>query len=281
MRRLFLALAAIAATLALAPRVSAFCRTTTEPIPPGYDPTRKGCIDTGTPLAWPSMPVTYQVQAQASRQVSYAEATPIIDTAFAQWAGASCSAKDPTIGPLVSFQNAGPTDAGYAPCDGGPCGAPADSAPHVILFRDDVWPYNDPSNTLALTTVTFGVDTGHIYDADMEINTHEHKISVVSPPANGTFSLEAIVTHEAGHFIGLAHSQIDTAIMYAHYQPGAIALTADDVDAVCAAYAPESPASPAGCGCEQASAGAGGIATTAAALAIVAAILRRLRRAPC
>ena len=53
---------------------------------------------------------------------------------------------------------------------------------HVIIFRDDVWPYDDSNNTLALTTVTFDPDTGELYDADMEINSTENVPLTVSGP---------------------------------------------------------------------------------------------------
>jgi Matrixin len=232
--------AALACTV---PHVAdAYCRTTTVPIPAGYDPTTSGCISEGVPLAWPTMPVTYQLEQQASKQVSLEAATPIFEMSFAKWGAVTCfdaSGSDDT--PAVSFQDLGSTDAGYASCEAGPCGYSANTAPHVIIFRDDGWPYNDPSNTLALTTVTFGEDTGHIYAADMEINTFEHQIATGTPLPSGTYSLEAIATHEAGHFIGMAHSQIDTAVMYAHYQPDAVSLTMDDIEGVCAIYPPQSP----------------------------------------
>jgi hypothetical protein len=187
------------------------------------------------------MPVTYQLEQQASKQVSLAQATPVFDLSFAKWGAVTCFDAGSSDTPAVSFQDLGPTDAGYASCEAGPCGYTANTAPHVIIFRDADWPYNDPSNTLALTTVTFGEDTGHIYAADMEINTFEHQISTTTPLPSSAYSLEAIATHEAGHFIGMAHSQIDTAVMYAHYQPDAVSLTADDIDGVCAIYPRTSP----------------------------------------
>ncbi len=267
MRRSFLSLASVAAVLSAGSPALAYCRTTTEPTPAGYDPTTKGCITGGVPLAWPSMPVTYQLNEGASSQVSLADATSIFDQAFAKWAAATCAA-DMSKHAGVSFQDLGPTTADYTPCDGGTaCEMAARSSPHVIVFRDQSWPYNDPANTLALTTVTFGLDTGNIYAADMEINTLEHMVSTSTPPPAGAFSLEAIATHEAGHFIGIAHSQVDTAIMFARYQADAIKLTQDDVDAVCSIYPPPTPPSSSGCslGPGARAAGAGWIAGLVAA----------------
>jgi hypothetical protein len=109
----------------------------------------------------------------------------------------------------------------------------------VIVFRDKAWPYNDPNNTLGLTTVTFNADTGEIYDADMEINDTGGNLSVGDPVPVKGFDLLSVVTHEAGHFFGLAHATSSTSTMYASYKPGTTSLrslTADDVDGICTIY---------------------------------------------
>jgi MYXO-CTERM domain-containing protein len=66
------------------------------------------------------------------------------------------------------------------------------------------------------------------------------------PPPSGypynTYDLQAILTHEAGHFLGLAHSVDTSAIMYAFYSPGSIHLTPDDVAGICTIYPPLAPA---------------------------------------
>jgi MYXO-CTERM domain-containing protein len=109
----------------------------------------------------------------------------------------------------------------------------------MIVFRDDGWPYNDAYSTLGLTTVTFNADTGEIFDADMEINSSQRNlVAGDNIPKNG-FDLESVVTHEAGHFFGLAHSQDKTATMYASYAPGTTVLRTlsnDDVKGLCSIY---------------------------------------------
>src|SRR5689334_23648589 len=47
---------------------------------------------------------------------------------------------------------------------------------NLIVFRDDGWPYEGSSNTLALTTVTYNLDTGEIYDADMRSEEHTSEL---------------------------------------------------------------------------------------------------------
>ena len=44
------------------------------------------------------------------------------------------------------------------------------------------------------------------YDADMEVNTAQNKIVTDDDGAQGAYDFESIVTHEAGHFLGLAHT---------------------------------------------------------------------------
>ena len=111
-----------------------------------------------------------------------------------------------------------------------------------IVFRDDKWPHSDSSNTLALTTVTFNPQTGEIYDADMEVNTYDQRVTLVDPVPPDGYDFASIMTHETGHFLGLAHSGDNRATMYANYTPGATAmrnLTADDVAGICEIYRPD------------------------------------------
>lgn len=254
----------------LAP-VLAWCRTTTVHNAGGYDPTRNGCWTSGIPLAWTPGSVGYSISAAASRQVPLDEATRVAHLAFSSWSEAPCARTRPALktydaGPVTL--EAGATDCGLNACDSN-----VHDGRHVVVFRDDVWPHNDPNNTLALTTVTYGIDTGAIYDADIEINTHDHKVTAQEPPPSGSFDLRSILTHEAGHFLGLAHSQYTDAVMFAHYQQGLSTLTTDDIDAVCSIY--DAPAR--GCACASGHAQSGADAAMALAIGVLAAgALRRL-----
>jgi hypothetical protein len=230
-----IAISALSATSS----ASAFCRTITAPLPEGYNPVADGCYEPSTstgyiPLWWANACVGFSVQEDASKQVSWADADAIAQKAFAKWSAVTCeSAGDAGIGsPSILAEDEGAvacSQIGYS--ESGP-------NQHVIVFRDDNWPHDDQYNTLALTTVTFDTDTGEILDADMEVNTAQHRVVVTTPVPSGAYDLESIFTHEAGHFLGLAHTPTKTAIMYAFYQPESTALTPDDVDGICAAYLP-------------------------------------------
>lgn len=262
------------AVLALASPAGAFCRTTTVAVPPGYDPTQSGCITQGTAIAWPSLPVTYELHRSASSQISLSDATPIFEAAFASWSQVSCpgSGKHPAL----SFDTLAPIDAPFDACgeDAQACETAEAHGPHQIIFRDDAWPYDDPFNTIALTTVTFGLETGHILSANMEINSHQWSLSPDDPAPAGEIALPAIARHEAGHFIGLAHSQESTAAMYAFYSPDMMSLTADDIDGICTIYPPAS-----GCSCSMERSEGGALTLGAAGVALAAVAARRRRRA--
>jgi hypothetical protein len=221
--------------LLVAPRASAFCRTTTSPVPIGYDPVSSGCFTQGIPLVWSESRAPYGVVAAASDQVPLADATRIADEAFSAWNNARCAGGST---PAIQAYDDGPIAS--AP-DASDCSSSAtcDPATHdYIVFDDKSWPYDDPANTLALTTVTYGVDDGHIFEAKTEVNSAKHKLTTTEPPPSGgsVYDLQAILTHEAGHFFGLAHATLTTSIMYAYYQPGAVQLTSDDIDGFCTVY---------------------------------------------
>jgi len=117
----------------------------------------------------------------------------------------------------------------------------------VVMFDDDAWPHQAPKTTLALTTVSYDTKTGELLDADLEVNTANVKLSTTDTvPATG-YDFQSIVTHESGHFLGLAHSIEPKATMFASYTPGTKSLrtlTSDDVDGICAVYPPKG-----GCTC--------------------------------
>jgi MYXO-CTERM domain-containing protein len=263
----------LAAGLAWSGSAHAYCRTTTVHEQLGYDPVMAGqCWPAGKPLAWDGDTVVYSLSSSASAQVSLDDFVRIADASFQTWNGAQCGNGHPSMlayrGGLVD-DTAIMNDCGLVQCD------PSYHDPqHVIVFRDTNWPHEmDPTNTLALTTVTYGVDTGTIFDADIEINTSMHQVSVNEPPDPGTYDLQSILTHEAGHFFGLAHALSTSSVMYAFYQQGATTLTDDDIAGICNIYPPAKAKS----GCDTSSGGAGGGWWSVLVLAGVAAAARRIR----
>src|SRR5262249_8409479 len=114
-----------------------------------------------------------------------------------------------------------------------------------IYFRDDEWDHDNADESLALTNQLFGDETGTIGYADIEINTKENIFSVQD--GDPGLDLQSVITHEVGHYIGLAHSKVSDSIMVARYcqsdarcasAEAMHALADDDITAVCAMYPP-------------------------------------------
>lgn len=149
---------------------------------------------------------------------------------------------------------------------------------------------------VALTSVLYDPSTGRIMSADIEVNgwdgvpgrignppQHGWYFTCATPAGGGTcaqrgdccatygqdlcssMDLQNTVTHEVGHFLGLAHSGVTGATMSATTAPGELSkrdLAQDDVAGVCAIYPPGS-----GCGCAGGG-GAGALSVLLAALAL-------------
>jgi len=216
------------ALLAVPRDAHAFCRTTTTPVPADYSPSR-GCFTEGLPLFWKGQCIGYSPNSAASAHIPLATATTIIDESFATWNAVQCGAG--SIG--ITTSDLGAVDCAEVRYN------PNGPNQNVVIFRDTTWPYSDPNNTLGLTTVTFNADTGEIYDADMELNATGKNLSTTDTvPANG-FDLLSVITHEAGHFLGLAHATDATATMFASYKPGTTSLRTlapDDIAGICEIY---------------------------------------------
>jgi hypothetical protein len=214
-RRYAAALVVTGGLLAVPQSSHAYCRTTTSPVPANYSPA-SGCYNAGLFLYWKGACIGYSVNSAASQSISLENATSVVDAAFETWNGAVCPGSGSAVGATTS--NLGPVSCAEVRYN------PTGPNQNLVVFRDDRWPYSDPNNTLGLTTVTFNADTGEIYDADMEINASGRNLSTSDVvPTNG-FDLLSVVTHEAGHFLGLAHATASTSTMFASYRPGSTAL---------------------------------------------------------
>lgn len=245
--RIALALALVLGLAAVSSSAEAYCRSTT--CRSGATAADEACqsleggvmCDSGAafvlPLWWGTGCVGYSLDAAASARVDYADALAAAQGAFAAWTDHACGgrpvdidARDlaATTGGAVEYRLSGPNT-------------------NTIVFRDDAWPHAGASGArsgeLALTTVTFAAATGQILDADIEINTAEYDIRLgeAAAPGEGAYDLQAVLTHEAGHFLGLGHSADREALMFPRTGTADVArraLGADDGQALCAAYPP-------------------------------------------
>ena len=145
----------------------------------------------------------------------------------------------------ISFTYGGPTSTNTV----------ADDGENVIFFvtESGSWTHG---NAAAYTRVWVSTATGEIHDADMEINATPEFLATYSwstSGESGKLDLENMVTHEAGHFIGIDHNcdpGVETcsaveqdATMYPLMALGETkkrSLEPDDIDAVSFLY----PANP-------------------------------------
>ncbi len=201
---------------------------------------------------------------------------------------------------------------------GGPVPAVGPDGKNALVFQTKNWEYND--SVIALTSRNTD-PSGRIFDADIEVNADgatfvwANMDPNAAPPTRRDLyqiDLQRALTHEFGHFLGLAHTCYNAqagepptvddqgqaspqcpygtpeqmaAVMWYFVDPNLVGkrvLTVDDARGVCAIYPPDAPARACaanqpddGCGCRV---GASGGGTTAALLALAALARARRRR---
>lgn len=86
---------------------------------------------------------------------------------------------------------------------------------NVIGWIESGW--TDDEGSIGVTTVIYYDNTGEIVEADMALNG-EHFTWTLDPPSpcpsQTTVDLRNVITHEAGHFLGMDHSSVQEATMF-------------------------------------------------------------------
>jgi hypothetical protein len=126
--------------------------------------------------------------------------------------------------------------------DGAPAAYDAKKRGNGIYLLND-WPFAHDQVAMTITTYTA---SGTIVGVDILVNG-ERSFDMLPEPSNGApqHDLAAVLTHEVGHALGLAHSEEDPdATMYPHIRAGEThqrSLSSDDEAAIMEAYAAAMP----------------------------------------
>ncbi len=108
----------------------------------------------------------------------------------------------------------------------------------TVRFCKGAWSYQ--AGLLANTTFTAAVDSGVVASAAILINECDYKFVGPEEVADGHFDLQAVLTHELGHVLGLAHTDELSAVMFEN--TGSVRQrrpTADDRAGIAAIYSPD------------------------------------------
>jgi hypothetical protein len=243
----------------------AFCRSTTECNGDVCDASvsscskesckgdAKGCPTEGVPVRWRTPCLSFSVNSRLSAKYDPKRTREVVIRSFQSWTGLTCKKCVGTncISSLrfkelpTPEQKAQNIENSLVSCARTDSNASAPNA-NLVFFSDYDWVYKGSSNTLARTSTYKNVKDALIVDADIQINSYTNRLNIDESDElvrQGYFDLQSILTHEIGHFIGLAHSGESTATMWASYDPKnngiePRTLEEDDIDAVCEAYPP-------------------------------------------
>jgi hypothetical protein len=212
------------------------------------------CAETGEPLIWNNPCLSYAIDGRGSFWMDDADIEDAVNVAFETWEKAECPGGGTPN--LVFKPSMVPSNCQRAEFN-------TTGNVNTIAFLN---PWKDPCAdelgrrpydplAFAVTIVWSNTATGEILDADMMINDQEATTENAGGPyadcpdtgcEGDDADLRSIITHEAGHFIGIGHCDPDDpgceeATMYFRAPRGPVnkrTLEPDDINAVCDIYPP-------------------------------------------
>jgi len=218
--------------LALTPeRALAFCQATTGAASASCP---SACSSTGVPVHWGTREIEYAFNGRGFSGLDQLAVRNAVAAAFAAWREVPCAghplgfrffelsmSTDLTVGPMAAEPNLNV----------------------ISLLTAAEWQREGfAASEFARTKLWFDDESGEILGADIAFNPSIMPL-VVCPDSTSCNSdavdLQNVITHELGHFLGLAHSEDASATMWCAAQRGdheKRSLADDDKVGLCAVY---------------------------------------------
>jgi hypothetical protein len=200
-------------------------------------------------LAWNAREYVYRYDPAGSERTPGDTEFAAMEASFDTWRALASSCSDyafirgPDLAdPLVGYVK--PSDANPNPTNENVVLFREDSCAERVAESDPCWQRKSCGNdyqcwdhgdgVIGLTTSTYSTRTGHVLDADIELNASRPGggpgflfTTVSSPPCEGSVStscvavdLQNTLTHEIGHVVGLDHVLTPGSTMEATAPPG-------------------------------------------------------------
>lgn len=167
-----------------------------------------------------TLPIGYRVNAStAPSSIGASGALSAIDGGMASWMAPTCT--------RWRSNNLGATAVTRAS---------ARDNVNTFLWLSGSWPaeLGSANVTIGVTTPVF-IPGRFVLDSDIQFNAVG--FTWTNTGARGAVDTQSIATHEEGHFLGLDHTSVRAAVMFASYSGGVVRnLNQDDIAGVCALY---------------------------------------------
>jgi hypothetical protein len=246
-----LLLCAAAVAVGFASEARAFCRMKINSADSDKVVTSDTCHSAGIALAWKKRCISYAVSKRIlidedngqtlgpNSNPPYQDVVDMVNASFRTWTDILCDGEPVD---LEIEQLPEPSE----------CSEPQQNleGPNVnsIAF---VWDWEErgyDDNAFAVTSVFANTKSGEILGVDMELNETQGNLGDCCPNGlcrniycfnHGIVDIQNVITHEAGHFFGLGHSNVKDASMYSQAEVGETskrALQSDDIEGFCSIY---------------------------------------------
>lgn len=201
------------------------------------------CKADGEPMAWTRRCTSQALDVLGSSDLTPAEVREVVQKSVEAWTSVSCEG-EPIQLEVHAIEETCSCNQAEFNVEGGNVNSLS-----FVSAADWQERYSHDNVTLAITTVWHNVETGEILDADMEINEGNGPYAICPAQAgcvNGDVDLQNVVTHEMGHYFGLAHPSAsqqgeELSTMSSVSNTGETlkrTLEEDDINGICAIYPP-------------------------------------------